>query len=333
MRTFEKIFVIFVAATLSMGVGAASAQPAPLSDSADRHTAPVASDSLSFQEMMQNLESLSQIIAQKELSPEQVGHAIEKEKTKQKRAQAKSARSNNHFLPTHRRIDREINKNKFIYKGEVMLGLTASYGTISSEDSDFLLLLEHIDADGTMATVKPFFGYAYSDNHVLGARFGYTYINGDIGNLGFNLGEQNDISGSLSNMGYKSDNFTFALFHRSYVGLDPKGRFGLFAEFEASVMVGTSRFDYMSGDLPKGSNSNNFQAKLAFNPGMAVYVFPNVCATISFGLGGIQYSKVTQKNDAGETVGSREASKMRFRLNLADINIGMTIHLWDKKKK
>lgn len=244
-----------------------------------------------------------------------------------------TVKSSKHFLPTRRRIDREINKNSFIYKGEVMLGLTASYGTLSSEDSDFLLLLEHMDAGGTIASVKPFFGYAYHDNHVLGARFGYTYIHGTIDNLGFNLGAQNDLSGSLSNMGYKSDNFTFSLFHRSYVGLDPKGRFGLFAEFEGSVMVGTSRFDYMAGELPKGSNSNNFQAKLSFNPGMAVYVFPNVCATVSFGLGGIQYSKVTQKNEAGEQVGSRVASKMRFRLNLADINIGMTIHLWDKKKK
>ena len=40
------------------------------------------------------------------------------------------------FLPTSRRIDREINKNKFVYRGETMLGLTASYGTITSEDAD-----------------------------------------------------------------------------------------------------------------------------------------------------------------------------------------------------
>lgn len=332
MRKIEKLVTTLVVVTLLFGVCDASARTAADNLPEKDSEMLLQSDTLSFSEMMQNLESLSRILAQKELSTEQVEHAIQKEKTKQKRIQNRSE-ADRKFLPTRRRIDRQIDKNKFIYKGEVMLGLTASYGTISSEDSDFLLILEHIDADGTMATVKPFFGYAYSDNHVLGARFGYTYINGSIGNLGFNLGAQNDLSGALSHMGYKSDNFTFSLFHRSYVGLDPKGRFGLFAEFEGSVMVGTSRFDYMAGELPKGSNSNNFQAKLAFNPGMAVYVFPNVCATISFGLGGIQYSKVTQKNDAGEQVGSREASKMRFRLNLADINIGMTIHLWDKKKK
>ena len=237
------------------------------------------------------------------------------------------------FLPMRRRIDREIGKNKFVYKGEVAMGFTASYGTLSSDDTDFLLILEHIDADGTVATVKPFFGYAYRDNQMLGVRFGYRHISASLDNLGFDLGEQNDLSGSLGDMDLTSDNFTFSFFHRSYVGLDAKGRFGLFAELEASFSTGTSRFSSKSGDEPKTNNSNNIQAKLAFNPGVAVYIFPNVCGTLSFGLGGIQYSHVTQKNDAGEKIGSRDASKMRFRLNLADINIGMTIHLWDKKKR
>lgn len=237
------------------------------------------------------------------------------------------------FLPMRRRIDREIDKNRFIYKGEVALGLTASYGTISSDDTDFLLILENINANGTVATVKPFFGYAYRDNQMLGVRFGYRHINASLDNLGFNLGEQNDLSGSLGDMAFTNDNFSFSFFHRSYVGLDSKGRFGLFAELEASYSTGTSRFSYMSGDELKTSNSNNIQVKLAFNPGIAVYIFPNVCGTLSFGLGGIQYAHVTQKNDAGEKIGSRDASKMRFRLNLADINIGMTIHLWDKKKR
>ena len=35
----------------------------------------------------------------------------------------------------------------------------------------------------------------------------------------------------------------------------------------------------------------------------------------------------------GNKVGSRKASNMRFRLNIAAINFGMTIHLWDKKKQ
>lgn len=237
------------------------------------------------------------------------------------------------FLPMRRRIDREVDKNKFVYKGEVMMGLSASYATLSSDDSDFLLVLEHINADGSVATIKPYVGYAYKDNHAVGVRFGYTHLRGDISNLGFNLGEQNDLSGALEDMAFDSDNFSFAIFHRSYVGIDAKGRFGVFGELEAAVHSGTSRFSYLSGDEIKYSNSDNIKFKLSFNPGVAVYIFPNVCGTLSFGLGGLQYAKVTQRDDAGQKVGSREASKLRFRLNLADINIGVTVHLWDKKKQ
>lgn len=240
------------------------------------------------------------------------------------------------FLPTRRRMDREINKLKFAYKGEVMMGLTASYGTLSSDDTDIMLLIDGINADGSIATVKPFIGYFYSDNHCLGVRFGYRHMGGSLDNARYDLGESNDLSGAIPKLDINSDNYSFGIFHRSYAGLDPKGRFGLFAEFELSLATGTSKFSYQqntSSDEMKTTHSDNTQLKLSFNPGAAVYIFPNVCATVSFGLGGIQYNSVTQKDENGKKTGSREASSMRFRLNIAAINFGMTVHLWDKKKK
>lgn len=242
-------------------------------------------------------------------------------------------RTRQRFLPMRRRIDREIGKVKYAYKGEVMLGLTASYGTITSEDTDFWVIVDNIDAEGTTATVKPFFGYFYRDNNCVGVRFGYYYVHGKLGNVDLDLGEKNDISFSVSDMNLSTENFSFGVFHRSYAGLDPKGRFGLFAELELAYSTGKSRFNYMSGDETRYTTSDNRKLKLSFNPGAAVYIFPNVCGTLSFGLGGIQYASVRQYDEAGNKVGSRNASKMRFRLNLADINIGMIVHLWDKKKE
>lgn len=241
------------------------------------------------------------------------------------------------FLPTRKRIDREINKLKFAYKGEVMMGLTASYGTLSSDDTDIMLILDNINADGTVATVKPFVGYFYRDNNCIGVRFGYRHMSGTLDNTYFDAGEGNDLSGQLPYIDLSSDNYSFGIFHRSYAGLDPKGRFGLFAEFELALSTGTSNFlydpDRKEGGNPNRTYSDNTQVKLSFNPGAAVYIFPNVCATLSFGLGGIQYNSVTQKDADGNKVGSRKASNMRFRLNIAAINFGMTIHLWDKKKQ
>lgn len=238
-----------------------------------------------------------------------------------------------HFLPTRRRIDREINKIKFAYKGEVMMGLTASYGTLSSDDTDYMIILDNINASGTVATVKPFVGYFYRDNNCVGVRFGYRHVGGSLNDLKFDLGESNDMSFDIPYLDMSSDNYSFGIFHRSYAGLDPKGRFGLFAEFELSFSTGSSEFAYKTAGVTKYTYSDNTQVKLMFNPGAAVYIFPNVCATLSFGLGGIQYTSVTQKDENGNKIGSRKASNMKFKLNIAAINIGMTIHLWDKKKK
>lgn len=237
------------------------------------------------------------------------------------------------FLPRFHRIDREIDRGRFVYRGEVILGMTASYGTLSSEDTDFLTIIDNINLSGTLTSVQPFFGYHYRDNRCVGIRLGYHYLKGDLGNVDLDLGEQNDISLNISEMALKSVSYSFALFHRSYVGIDPRGRLGLFSEVEASVTSGTSDFFNNSGETRKATYSDVLRLKLAFNPGMAIYIFPNVCATVSVGLGGIQYNSVRQHDAEGNRTGSRRASKMRFRLNIADINFGLVIHLWDKKRE
>lgn len=236
------------------------------------------------------------------------------------------------FLPTRRRIDREINKNRFVFKGETMCGLTISYGTLSSEDADMFPVFENVNLSGNITTVNPFVGYFYKDNRCVGVRFGYTHLSGKLNSLGVNLGEQNDLDIDIPWLDLSSDRFSIGLFHRSYVPLDEKGRFGAFGEFEVSFATGENTFVYESGDTYKHTASDNMTVKVWFNPGVAVYAFPNVCATLSFGLGGFKYTYIKQYNEAGEAVGSRKYSKMNFRLNLADIRIGMTIHLWNKKK-
>lgn len=236
------------------------------------------------------------------------------------------------FLPTARRINREIGKNKFAYKGEVALGITASYGTLSSDDSDIMLILDNINLDATVASVNPFVSYFYRDNNCIGLRLGYRHMGTGVGNVDVDLGSQNDLDFSLNDIDFRGNFYSFGLFHRAYTGLDRKGSFGLFSELELSGDIGRSKFAYESGGAMKSTRSRSFVMKLSFNPGVAVYIFPNVCGTLSFGLGGFQYSTIDQTDQDGNH-GHRTASKMRFRLNVFDIRVGMTIHLWDKKKE
>ncbi|MBR4994852.1 MAG: hypothetical protein IKY82_02195 [Alistipes sp.] len=232
-----------------------------------------------------------------------------------------------------RRLDREIQSGStFGYRGEWMTGLTASYGTLTSEDSQFWMYLDNINVEGAITTVKPFFGYFYRDNRCVGLRLGYQYIDGNLGSMALDLGEQNDISLSIAGMQFDSNNFSTALFHRSYFAIDPKGQFGVFAEVEAAAQFGSSNFANNSGAESKFSKSDNLKLSLGFNPGVAVYIFPSVCATISVGLGGVRYTHITQYDADGVKTGARTASKMQFRINLADIHFGMVVHLWNKKK-
>ena len=244
------------------------------------------------------------------------------------------AQQRSDFWPQIRRVDRQINQERstFGYKGEWFMGLTASYGTLTSENSELMVFLDNINLNGALTSIKPFFGYFYRDNRAVGLRLGYQYIDGELGNFDFDLGEQNDISLSISGMHLRSDSYSVGVFHRAYVALDEKGRFGIFSEIEGKVQFGTSEFLNSSGEQLKYTESRNLKVKLGFSPGVAVYVFPQVCATVSIGLGGLQYSSVDQYNAAGEKVGTRRAAKLQCRLNLADINFGMVVHLWNKKK-
>ena len=235
-----------------------------------------------------------------------------------------------------KRIDREINTNVFAFKGEIITGISASYGTLTADDSDIALILENLKLGGSIVTVKPYIGYMYRNNLSIGARFGYTYMNGKFDNASINLG--NFINGIEFGtegiaINYLSNAYSFAIFHRAYVPLDRRGRFGVFGELELVGQYGRSKFGFRYNDEWNTSISDSYKVKFNFNPGIAAYVFPNVCASVSFGLGGLQYTHVKQFDAEMNPTGTRDYSKLRFRLNIAEINIGVTVHLWSKKNE
>lgn len=243
-------------------------------------------------------------------------------------------RTSDRFMPTSRRVDREINDNVFAYKGEWALGLSASYGTLSSDNSDIFALLEHINLSGSITTISPYVGYFYKDNACVGLRMGYSYMGGTIDNMDVNLGSQNDVDLTIPWIDASSNSFKLSAFMRNYTFIDRAGRFGVFSEIEASCSFGGNTMAFQSGDDPKTySDSKNTTVKLWFNPGVAIYMFPNVCTTVSFGMGGFKYTAIRQYDEQGNKTGTRDISRLRFRLNLADIHFGMNIHLWAKKYK
>lgn len=233
------------------------------------------------------------------------------------------------WMPVADRINRKIEDNVFVFKGELAAGINASYFTLNADNTSYLTLLEGIDIDGIYASITPYIGYFYRNNRYVGLRMGYSYVKGDLNSTTIDLGSSNDLSFDIPYVGMESKQYNISAFHRAYTGLDRKGRLGLYAELELAYARGYTTFGYQS--IIKKSTSDAIEFK--FNPGIAVFIFPNICSTLSFGLGGLSYTQIKQFDDEGKVVGQRTSSDFDLKINVLDINLGIVIHFWKKDKK
>jgi hypothetical protein len=223
------------------------------------------------------------------------------------------------------RYDRGIVSYRFIPKGKWIGGLTFSYINFDSDDSRLLFsLLKDFDCGFKTFSFDPFAGYAVKDNVVIGLKVGYNHTIADLGNLSIDIGD--DSSFSLSNMRYAEDLYSVSFFHRSYIGLDHGKLFGLFNETSLTYENGTASFrrgaDATADDYKNTETTIN-ELNLGINPGVAVFITQNVCAELSFGVVGFQYRIEKQRNNLGE-IGKRRSSGADFKINLFNINIGIT---------
>jgi hypothetical protein len=223
------------------------------------------------------------------------------------------------------RFDRGIINYRFIPKKKWVGGLTFSYINYDGEDSRMLFsLIKDFDCNFRTLSVKPFIGYAFKDNIVIGLKTGYNHTVADLGNISLSIDD--DLSFDLKDIRYSEDSYSIALFHRSYVGLDKGKRFGFFNESSLSYTNGSSTFTRGRDETLKRTETTIHEIHLGLNPGVAVFIMENVCAEMSFGVVGFKYRIEKQKNNKGE-VGKRNTSGADFKINLFNINIGITLCL------
>ena len=220
------------------------------------------------------------------------------------------------------RYNRGITNYRFIPKHKWIGGVTFSVFNFESDNSRVLFsLLKDIDVNLRTLSVHPFVGYAIKDNTVIGVKLGYSRISGGINNFALNI---DDLDVSLKDIRYSNDLYSFNLFHRSYIGLDQKGLFGLFNETTLGYNTGSSRFSRGTDETLKYTDTTTNQLHFGINPGIAIFVLPNVGAEVSFGVAGFTYNWEKQKKSSGET-GKRTNSGANFKINLLNINIGLTV--------
>ncbi len=225
-------------------------------------------------------------------------------------------------------IFNRIDNSRPIHKGELMVGLSASFGKITANNSEMLLLLQNIDAKGNVTTINPSFGYFYNDHSSAGIRFKYSNASGEINAASLDLGSSNGLELNIPYVDVESMLFSYGLFQRSHAKLDKKGQFELFSELELLYTHGSTRIcQDISGEREiLHSKSNSYSVN--FNPGLAVFIFPNVATYVSLGLGGISYSEVKQYDGDGNFIGEKASSGFNLKVNLFAINVGFAVHLW-----
>ena len=206
-------------------------------------------------------------------------------------------------------------------KGEWQCGLSVMYADFSSNNSDYMLLLQGVGANASMLRLAPQGAYTFADNHAVGARFQYTKINGMVdsatadllGNLSLEIGGLNAVTRSVGG----------SVFQRTYVGLDNYGRVGIFWDYVFGYT--RSKTQFYTGDASDAYSLNN-KLSLNFAPGIVYFPMNNVSIQVCISMAGLSYTNV-RAYDNGQVEGVRHAWKARASLSVLDLAFGLTVHL------
>ncbi|MCD8166586.1 MAG: hypothetical protein LUE93_11020 [Bacteroides sp.] len=221
------------------------------------------------------------------------------------------------------RYDRGIANYRFIPKGKWIFGASFSHAGYDTNDSQFFSFLENFSFNGKVTKLDPFIGYSVRDNIVVGIKLGYEHMGADLDQLNITI---DDVEINMQDLHFTEDLYTATLFHRSYVGLDAGKRFGLFNETNLTYSTGDTRFTRGNTNVEEIEDvaTHINQIRLGINPGVSVFIMENVSVECSFGVAGFKYRNEKQKTNQ-ENSGSRKTSGVNFKINLFNINLGITI--------
>ena len=210
----------------------------------------------------------------------------------------------------------------FMPKGDISAGIQFFYLDLGSSNSEVLLLLQHLDATGAVASVSPYFDYTYRDNRSIGIRTKYVSASGGVSNVDLSL-LSDGLEMSMQDLKADSRTIQSEIYHRSYAPLDEKGRFGVFTDLALSWSRANTSFSYNSQSLDTRTVTDKL--RLAVHPGIMVFVLNNLSTHVSIGIGGANYTKTEYVKD-GEVTGTRYCSKVNFMIDILDISYGLSLH-------
>ena len=222
------------------------------------------------------------------------------------------------------RFDRGLYNLLFIPKGTWTIGLTASYGELSTKDLGLMDMLSDVNIQANAFSVKPYISYFIRNNLSIGLRFSYYNAKGTVGS--FKVDIDDDMSFNLRDIMYKAESYSGSVFLNQFFGLTRKGRFGIYNEIELEFGSGSSDFRRPYKGEPRNTHTTYTNVQLNFSPGVQVFIMKYVSFHVSFGVFGF-YFKNEKQTENGESTGNRFTSGANFRFNIFNINFGIGVHL------
>lgn len=222
-----------------------------------------------------------------------------------------------------REMDREIDKIRFIPKGQWMLGGAFSYGQISADSYKFLIL-DKMEGYNYTFNVSPYFAYFIKDNMCVGGKFGYKRSMLRIDHISLGLSE--DLTFDISDYYNLSHVYTGAVIFRNYMSLGKSKRFGIFNQVGLSVGGGQGKVISGRGAELTGTFQNTFELELGVAPGVLAFMTNNVAVEASLNVMGFKYKRHQQVTDQIHT-GSLDQSSVNFKIDIFSINIGVSFYI------
>ena len=205
-------------------------------------------------------------------------------------------------------------------KGEWQCGISVMYADFSSSNSEYMMLLQGINADASMLRLAPVAAYTFKDNHAVGVRFNYTKLAGILDSATADL--LGNLSLSVADINATSNSMGGSVFQRTYVGIDRQGRFGIFWDYILGYTRAKTRF-------AAGGESSSYTIKqkvnLAFAPGVVYFPMNNLSIQANISIADLSYAATTAYEN-GNAVGSHKGWKAQAGLNLLNLSFGLTIH-------
>lgn len=206
-------------------------------------------------------------------------------------------------------------------KGEWQCGLSVMYADFSTSNTDYMLMLQGVNANASLLRLAPEAAYTFKDNRAVGLKFQYINVNGMLDTATADL--LGNFEMSVSNLSAVSRSMSSLVFYRTYIGLDKYGRVGVYWDYLFGYSHTKTHFAASDSKTPLSVRN---KIHLGFAPGIVYFPMNNVSIQASISLADISYSK-TAAYSSGTLVGERHAWKAQANLNILNLNFGLTVHL------